>query len=67
TQAGVTLGIGLGAADPDNALRIAHMGYANAAQLLGTLAVIEAGMTALKIPHGPGAVDAAARVIAGAD
>ncbi|WP_374632427.1 alanine--glyoxylate aminotransferase family protein [Paracoccus sp. (in: a-proteobacteria)] len=67
TQAGVTLGIGLGATDPENALRIAHMGYANAAQLLGTLAVIEAGMTALEIPHGPGAVEAAARVIAGAD
>ena len=66
-EAGVTLGIGLGAADPDNALRIAHMGYANAPQLLGTLAVIEAGMTALEIPHGPGAVEAAARVIAGAD
>ena len=65
-NAGVTLGIGLGAADPENALRIAHMGYANAAQLLGTLSVIEAGMTALDIPHGPGAVEAAARVIAGA-
>ncbi len=66
SEAGVTLGIGLGAADPDNALRIAHMGYANAPQLLGTLAVIEAGMTALGIPHGPGALDAAARVISGA-
>ncbi len=66
TQAGVTLGIGLGAADPDNALRIAHMGYANAAQLLGTLAVIEAGLSALDIRHGPGAVEAAARVIAAA-
>ena len=67
TQAGVTLGIGIGAADPDSALRIAHMGYANAPQLLGTLAVIEAGLTALGIPHGPGAIDAAARVIGGAD
>ena len=62
--AGVTLGIGLGAVDPENALRIAHMGHANAAQLLGTLAVIEAGMTALDIPHGTGALEAAARVIA---
>ena len=62
----MTLGIGLGAADPDNALRIAHMGYANAAQLLGTLAVIEAGLSALDIRHGPGAVEAAARVIAAA-
>ncbi|MFO1137604.1 MAG: aminotransferase class V-fold PLP-dependent enzyme [Paracoccus sp. (in: a-proteobacteria)] len=63
-QAGVTLGIGLGAADPDNALRIAHMGHVNAAQVLGTLAAMQAGMTALGIPHGPGGLDAAARVIA---
>ena len=60
----MTLGIGLGAAEPENALRIAHMGYANASQILGTLAVIEAGMTALNIPHGPGALEAAARAIA---
>lgn len=65
-KTGVTLGIGLGAEDPDNALRIAHMGYANAPQLLGTLAAIEAGMTALDIPHGPGALEAAAHVLAGA-
>ncbi|MFC3528493.1 pyridoxal-phosphate-dependent aminotransferase family protein [Paracoccus mangrovi] len=63
-ETGVTLGIGLGAAEPENALRIAHMGYANASQILGTLAVIEAGMTALNIPHGPGALEAAARAIA---
>ena len=36
------------------------------AMILGVLAVIEAGMTALGIPHGPGALDAAARVISGA-
>ncbi|MDQ7775066.1 MAG: aminotransferase class V-fold PLP-dependent enzyme [Paracoccus aminovorans] len=63
-RAGVTLGIGLGAPDPANALRIAHMGHANAHQLLGVLAVIEAGMTALAIPHGPGAVEAAAAELA---
>lgn len=63
-KAGVTLGIGLGAPDPDHALRIAHMGHANAHQLLGVLAVIEAGMTALSIPHGPGAVEAAATCLA---
>lgn len=62
---GVTLGIGLGAEDPANALRVAHMGYCNAAMLLGTLAAIETGMIALDIPHGRGAVEAAARVIAG--
>ena len=64
TQAGVTLGIGLGAADPANALRIAHMGHASAHMLLGVLGVMQAGMTALSIPHGPGALDAAAATIA---
>ncbi|KGJ05864.1 alanine-glyoxylate transaminase / serine-glyoxylate transaminase / serine-pyruvate transaminase [Paracoccus halophilus] len=63
-NAGVTLGIGLGADDPDNALRIAHMGYANAPQVLGTLAVMQAGMAALKIPHGTGALERAADQIA---
>lgn len=62
--AGVTLGVGLGAEDPDAALRIAHMGHANAHQLLGTLAVIEAGMQALGIPHGQGGTAAAAGIIA---
>ncbi len=61
---GVTLGVGLGAADPANALRVAHMGHCNAAMLLGTLAVMQAGMVALGIPHGAGALDAAAAVIA---
>ncbi|WP_017999519.1 aminotransferase class V-fold PLP-dependent enzyme [Paracoccus sp. N5] len=63
-KAGVTLGIGLGAPDPENALRIAHIGHANAHQLLGVLAVIEAGLGALGIPHGPGAVEAAAAELA---
>ncbi|TRW99357.1 alanine--glyoxylate aminotransferase family protein [Paracoccus sp. M683] len=61
---GVTLGVGLGAADPANALRVAHMGHANAPMLLGTLASMQAGMTALGIAHGPGGIDAAIRVIA---
>ncbi|MTH63124.1 pyridoxal-phosphate-dependent aminotransferase family protein [Paracoccus shanxieyensis] len=64
--AGVTLGVGLGAPDPDAALRIAHMGHANAHQLLGTLAVIESGMQALGIPHAPGGTAAAAKLIADA-
>ncbi|AUH32862.1 pyridoxal-phosphate-dependent aminotransferase family protein [Paracoccus tegillarcae] len=61
---GVTLGIGLGAADPANALRVAHMGYCNAPMLLGTLSAMQAGMIALNIDHGKGGVDAAAQVIA---
>lgn len=40
------------------------MGHVNAAQVLGTLAAMQAGMTTLGIPHGPGGLDAAARVIA---
>lgn len=64
SKAGVTLGIGLGAALPEDALRVAHMGHASAHMILGTLAVMEAGMRALGIAHGPGALDAAARVIA---
>lgn len=63
-KAGVTLGVGLGAADPANALRIAHMGYANAAMVMASLGAMEAGMRALSIPHGSGALDAAAQAIA---
>lgn len=70
-QAGVTLGIGLGmetAEDPGASahLRVAHMGHVNAHMTLGALAVIEAGLTALDIPHGAGALEAATRVVAAA-
>ncbi len=66
---GLTLGIGLGMgteADPQASgwLRIAHMGHVNAHMTLGALAVIEAGLQALNIPHGTGALEAAAREIA---
>lgn len=63
-ECGVTLGVGLGAPDPTGALRIAHMGHCNAGVLLGTLGAIEAGLTALDIPHGRGALEAAAASIA---
>jgi alanine-glyoxylate transaminase/serine-glyoxylate transaminase/serine-pyruvate transaminase len=64
---GVTLGIGLGMETPEDpqatgALRIAHMGHVNAHMTLGALAVVEAGMAALGIAHGAGALAAAARV-----
>ena len=70
-RAGVTLGIGLGmAATTDPAyhgfLRVAHMGHVNAHMTLGALAVMEAGMIALDIPHGGGALAAAGVVAAGA-
>jgi alanine-glyoxylate transaminase / serine-glyoxylate transaminase / serine-pyruvate transaminase len=69
--AGLTLGIGLGMETPDDpdstgAFRLAHMGHLNAHMTLGALAVIEAGFRALDIPHGTGAVEAAAAVIAAA-
>jgi alanine-glyoxylate transaminase/serine-glyoxylate transaminase/serine-pyruvate transaminase len=69
-QAGVTLGIGLGMAPPGSDewhgfLRLGHMGHVNAHMVLGTLAVMEAGMQALGIAHGSGGVAAAARVVSG--
>jgi alanine-glyoxylate transaminase/serine-glyoxylate transaminase/serine-pyruvate transaminase len=67
---GVTLGIGLGMSTPDDPrgdgfLRVAHMGHVNAHMTLGALAVMQAGMGALDIPFGPGALDAAAAIVAG--
>lgn len=69
TKAGVTLGIGLGMApstDPafHGFLRVGHMGHVNAHMTLGALAVMEAGMCALDLPHGSGAIEAAARIVA---
>ncbi len=66
----MTLGIGLGMAAPADPayhgfLRVAHMGHVNAHMTLGVLAVMEAGMRALGVPHGPGALGAAAQVVAG--
>ncbi|MBL8595517.1 MAG: alanine--glyoxylate aminotransferase family protein [Devosia sp.] len=67
-EAGVTLGIGLGMAMPTDPayadfLRVAHMGHVNAHMLLGALATMEAGMQALEIPHGSGAIEAAASAV----
>jgi alanine-glyoxylate transaminase / serine-glyoxylate transaminase / serine-pyruvate transaminase len=69
-MAGVTLGIPLGMALPEEPayadyLRIGHMGHVNAHMVLGVLASIEAAMQALDVPHGAGALDAAAAVVAG--
>ena len=66
--AGLTLGIGLSVpgVDPEGLFRIGHMGHLNPPMLLGTLATIEAGLRALGIAHGTGAVEAAAAVIAAA-
>ncbi|MGV8833022.1 MAG: pyridoxal-phosphate-dependent aminotransferase family protein [Devosia sp.] len=69
-EAGVTLGIGLGMALPSEPayqdfLRVAHMGHVNAHMTLGVLATMEAGLQALDIPHGPGALAAAAGALIG--
>lgn len=69
TKAGVTLGIGLGMATPEDPhssgfLRVGHMGHVNAHMVLGVLAVMEAGLQALGIAHGAGALDAATAVVA---
>lgn len=71
TETGVTLGIGLGMALAEEPaygdfFRIGHMGHVNAHMVLGVLASMEAGMEALGIPRGPGAVEAAAKVFASA-
>ncbi|MCI2399049.1 aminotransferase class V-fold PLP-dependent enzyme [Aliiroseovarius subalbicans] len=70
-RAGVTLGIGLGMADPDDPawhgfFRVGHMGHVNAHMVLGVLGVIEAGLQAIDLPHGTGGLAAAARVISAA-
>ena len=62
-KCGVVVGIGIGALD-GKAIRIAHMGFANAPMLLGTLGVIDMGLKALGIPHGTGAMDAAVEYLA---
>ncbi len=68
-EAGVTLGIGLGMAPPDDParhgfFRLGHMGHINAHMILGLLSTIEAGLVALDIPHAPGGAQAAAQVVA---
>ncbi|WP_415919907.1 pyridoxal-phosphate-dependent aminotransferase family protein [Tateyamaria sp. SN6-1] len=66
----LTLGIGLGMAEPgdparDGFFRLGHMGHVNGHMILGMLGGIEAALTALDVPKGSGALEAAAAVIAG--
>lgn len=65
----LTLGIGLGMADWNDPewhgfFRLGHMGHVNGHMIMGLLGGVEAGLTALDIAHGDGALEAAARVIA---
>jgi alanine-glyoxylate transaminase / serine-glyoxylate transaminase / serine-pyruvate transaminase len=57
-KCGVVLGIGIGDL-AGKAFRIAHMGHINAPMILGTLGVIEVGLSALNIPHGKGGTEVA--------
>jgi len=63
--AGLVLGVGIGFGDyePHQIFRIGHMGHMNPVMLLGALSTIEAGLAALQIPHGEGAIAAAGRVL----
>jgi len=66
---GLTLGIGLGMAPPGDPawhgfFRLGHMGHVNGHMIMGLLGGIEAGLSALSVPHGSGALEAAAKVIA---
>ncbi len=63
---GVTLGIGLGREPTDAYFRIGHMGHVNAHMVLGVLGSLDAGLKALNIPHGDGALQSAANVVAAA-
>ena len=61
---GVILGSGIGELT-GKAFRIAHMGYANAPMVLGTLGATEVALKALGLPHGDGGLQAAAAALAG--
>ncbi|UWQ34068.1 aminotransferase class V-fold PLP-dependent enzyme [Leisingera sp. M527] len=66
---GLTLGIGLGMAAPNSPdwhgfFRLGHMGHVNGHMAMGLLGGIDTGFKALGIPHGPGALDAAATTLA---
>ena len=63
---GLTLGIGLGRSPEDAYFRIGHMGHVNGHMIMGVLGTLQAAMIDLKIPHGAGALDAAAKVLADA-
>ena len=69
SRCGLTLGVGLGLdnikeSGRDSIFRIGHMGHLNPPMILGTLGTLEAGLKALNIPHGDGAIPAAAQIIA---
>ncbi|NOX29545.1 MAG: hypothetical protein GXP35_05795 [Actinobacteria bacterium] len=64
TQAGLTLGIGVGESS-DSTFRIGHMGHLNPPMLLGTLGTIEAALHNVGAPMGGSGVAAAAELLGG--
>ncbi|MFK7945272.1 MAG: aminotransferase class V-fold PLP-dependent enzyme, partial [Paracoccaceae bacterium] len=62
-QAGLTLGVGLGGFQ-GRAFRIGHMGHLNPPMVLGTLATVEAALSAMNAPMGGSGVARASEVIA---
>lgn len=65
---GLTLGIGLGMSEPDDPgsdgfFRLGHMGHLSGHMVMGLLGGIDAGLKALNIPHGDGALEAASRAL----
>ncbi|ADO43307.1 pyridoxal-phosphate-dependent aminotransferase family protein [Ketogulonicigenium vulgare] len=63
---GVTLGVSLGRDPAADYFRVGHMGHVNAHDVFGVLGAMDAGLKALDIPHGEGALAAATKVIAAA-
>jgi alanine-glyoxylate transaminase / serine-glyoxylate transaminase / serine-pyruvate transaminase len=61
-QAGLTLGVGIGALD-GRAFRFGHMGYINAPMTLGMIGTAEAALVSMNAPLGGSGVAAAAAVV----
>lgn len=62
--AGISLSSSAAGAQEAGVFRIGHMGYLNPHMMLGTLGSLETAMQALGMPHGKGAIEAAARALA---
>lgn len=63
---GLTLGIGLGMEPADGFFRIGHMGHVNGQMVMAALGGIDAGLKAIKAPHGQDALTAASAMLASA-
>ena len=61
---GVTLGVGLKRSPSSAFFRFGHMGHVSGHMVMGLLGTVDAGLKALGIPHGAGALEAASAVLA---